>query len=78
MLTRLVAVGGGLSPQSSEISVSVDTIWPGSSSRHAKRERHFAAPMLVQSAPDLAALFAVYGAKMGKAMSLRLASLRDR
>ena len=27
---------------------------------------------------DMPALFAVYGAKMGKAMSLRLASLRDR
>jgi hypothetical protein len=52
MLTRLLAVDGGTSPQSSWISVSVGTICPGLSRRHARSERHFAALMPAQLPSD--------------------------
>ena len=52
MLTRLLAVLGGLSPHSSSISVSVETSWPGRTSRQASSDRHLGALIAVQPRGD--------------------------
>ena len=51
MLMRLAAFAGGLSPHTSLISVSAETICPGWMSRVARMERHFGAPIPRQSSP---------------------------
>ncbi|HEY4464970.1 MAG TPA: hypothetical protein VGN41_20070 [Streptosporangiaceae bacterium] len=48
MLTRLAARAGGVSPHSSSMSVSVETIWPAFRSKQARAARHLDAPIEVQ------------------------------
>src|SRR6266568_2271485 len=51
MLIRLAARAGGASPQTSLISASAETICPASTSRAARTERHFGAPIPRHSSP---------------------------
>jgi hypothetical protein len=52
MLTMLFAVLGGLSPHSSNIRLSVVTIWPGRTRRQASINRHLAALTAVHPSGD--------------------------
>src|SRR6516165_4665576 len=51
MLTRLLALTGGLSPQISRIRLSVEYRCPGRKSRQASSDRHFGALTAVHPSP---------------------------